>query len=84
MSTENIRAPQCPKCNSESVIPILYGEPNDEGIAAAYRNELVLGGCIVDDGLPIWHCQDCGYNFGELNLDNEVKGDDLDSILGHL
>ena len=55
----------CPNCGSHAV-PIVYGMPGFDLFEAANRGEVVLGGCIVDDDLPIWRCtnEDCELEFG--------------------
>jgi hypothetical protein len=81
MPSKNTKSPQCPKCRSDRVIPIMYGDPVPEAWAAAGRGELQLGGCCVSDGMPIWHCTKCGHEFGKLKLDDDLNGDDLDAII---
>ena len=56
------KAPPCPRCNGAAV-PIVYGlGPPSE---AYDRGEIVLGGCVVDENSPAWHCQGCGHEFGD-------------------
>lgn len=54
----------CPTCGSRDVIPIMYGLPTDEALQRARRGELTLGGCIVDNQNPVWHCRKCGAAWG--------------------
>jgi hypothetical protein len=54
---------KCPKCNSEKVIPIVYGLPTDDAFKAADEGKVVLGGCIVHDDRPFWHCSNCEYDW---------------------
>lgn len=51
--------PSCPRCGGLSVVPIVYGYPAEETAEAAERGEIVLGGCIVWEGRPNWHCTNC-------------------------
>lgn len=55
---------KCPKCGSERVAPILYGMPAyDEELKRQLENEeLYLGGCLMSDDAPDYHCFECGEN----------------------
>ena len=53
---------QCPECRSTAIVSILYGYPSREFLGRR-RDDPVLGGCIVDDDSPDWHCKDCGHQF---------------------
>jgi hypothetical protein len=56
--------PSCPKCkSSKGVIPIAYGLPSLELGESADRGEVVLGGCVVGDDSPEWHCKTCKKNW---------------------
>ncbi len=50
----------CPECGSEDVIPIAYGKPGAELAEAAERGEVFLGGCMISEDSPNWHCKACG------------------------
>lgn len=53
-------AEQCDRCG-RALIPIAYGYPSIEMLDAAERGgEILLGGCIVDDGQPTSRCPACG------------------------
>ena len=75
------KPPNCPHCGSSAVIPILYGDPAPEAVVSAERGELLLGGCCVEDGMSEWHCKKCDHEFGEIKLDDNLEGEDLDSLL---
>lgn len=49
--------PKCPKGNTDSIVPIVYGLPERETFEKADRGELMLGGCIVDSLSPQWYCK---------------------------
>ncbi len=57
------KPPRCPVCGSDQVVPIVYGLPSWELGQAAERGEIVLGGCIITDHAPKWHCLDCGHTW---------------------
>ncbi len=50
---------KCPKCNSDNIIPIIYGLPTHELFEDSKAGRVALGGCCqrVDD--PLWECGDC-------------------------
>jgi hypothetical protein len=57
--------PPCPQCHSPAqVIPILYGLPASAAFDAAERDEIILGGCVIDRFSPMWHCKACHEDFG--------------------
>lgn len=70
---------RCERCGGEA-IPILYGSPAYEAVEAFHRGELVLGGCLAEEGLPTWSCSACEHKWGSLTFE-PVLGtpwDDLD------
>lgn len=48
----------CPRCRSSNVIPILYGMPTSEAAEEKDKGLVKLGGCVVSDHDPQWHCKD--------------------------
>jgi hypothetical protein len=62
--TTRKRAPgPCPKCGSLDVVPILYGYPLPEAMAAADEGKIALGGCCVGERDPRKYCNACGEAF---------------------
>jgi hypothetical protein len=47
---------RCPNCRKTAIIPIAYGMADVSMAESRDRGELILGGCMIDDGSPIWHC----------------------------
>ena len=45
------------------IIPIEYGLPEPEMVKAAENGEIYIGGCLVSDSNPEWHCKNCGYEW---------------------
>ena len=56
---------RCPRCNSEDVVPILYGLPGPEMTEESIRGRVVLGGCIVFPDTPDHTCRNCGHDWRE-------------------
>lgn len=59
---KNYQKNKCPFCNSKNVAKIIYGMP---AFSKKLEKELasgkvILGGCIVSDKAPLFHCNDCG------------------------
>ena len=52
---------RCPSCNSEQVVPIVYGFPSPKLIEEADKGLVVLGGCVVDAKNPKWKCKACKH-----------------------
>ena len=55
--------PECPSCGSTKVAEIVFGYPTEETLEAGTRGELVLGGCIVSEIDPEWHCTACDHEW---------------------
>ena len=53
----------CPRCGSLDVVPILYGYPMPETMAAANEGKIELGGCCIGERDPRKHCKACGERF---------------------
>jgi hypothetical protein len=53
----------CPRCGKRDVIPIEYGKPEDELVAAAERGDAVVGGCVVSADPPDVHCRFCQHDW---------------------
>ena len=66
----------CPKCHSNNVAEILYGEVVlDTELAEALENgEVFLGGCCIFSDSPKYHCNDCKHEFIKpLKDDNKIE-----------
>ncbi|MFU8873239.1 HNH endonuclease [Micromonospora sp. SL4-19] len=50
-------AATCPDCGRTGV-PIMYGAPGPEMIAAAEEGRIALGGCVIYEGQPTWTCSE--------------------------
>lgn len=57
---------QCPRCDSERIVPIVYGLPLPRMYAASLKNVIRLGGCDVSPSSPIWTCLRCELSGGVL------------------
>jgi hypothetical protein len=60
----------CPSCSSKDVAEILYGMPcMSKGMERVYSsNQIKLGGCCVEDGIPEWHCNRCEHEWGKATV----------------
>jgi DNA invertase Pin-like site-specific DNA recombinase len=43
----------------EDVIPIIMGYPEPETRELEEKGEIILGGCMIREGEPNWHCKEC-------------------------
>lgn len=61
----NDKHPTCPACGCNQVASILYGLPDDsDELREDLRMKRVtLGGCVVSDDDPLWHCNVCGVEW---------------------
>jgi hypothetical protein len=64
----------CPRCQSQDVASILYGLPefSDELDRRTAAGETWIGGCIIGYESPRFHCNACGYPFGDLEWPSRV------------
>jgi rubredoxin len=58
----------CPKCKSDRVVYILYGEPilDDDLKRAIESHKVELAGCIVTQDSHRWECRNCGHKWGQV------------------
>ena len=63
------RKRKCPKCGSDKVIPIVYGDidGSPEVMQQIKNEEIEPGGCCIDEESPKWKCRNCEDRFGELD-----------------
>jgi len=54
---------RCPRCHSDEVIPIVYGEPSEEMFEESVAGRVALGGCGVFPESPDFTCQNCGHDW---------------------
>ena len=54
---------KCPKCNSRNIVPIVYGYPGPELMEDSALRKVELGGCVLEEGAPDRHCNDCEYQW---------------------
>jgi hypothetical protein len=55
---------KCPKCQSNNIISIVYGYPPYDVGEEAEKGFVQLGGCVINEDIPQWHCKNCGHEFG--------------------
>lgn len=53
----------CPDCEQKTGVHIVYGYPSRSLIRSAKRNEVILGGCIVEIDAPNRHCRNCQHQW---------------------
>lgn len=60
----------CPKCSSHDVGKWVYGlvDENSEDsifVAKIRKGKVHLGGCTITTGSPMYHCNACGFDWGD-------------------
>lgn len=53
----------CPACNEETGVEIVYGMPSEDLANKAELGEVVLGGCVIEPNQPYYHCKACGFEW---------------------
>ena len=56
--------PSCPVCGSEKTVPISYGFASYEAGLQAQEGLIELGGCLIGESDPQWHCRACRHRWG--------------------
>ena len=56
----------CPNCESKNVVPIAYGLPGDKMREDVFKGKIHLGGCIMEENNPDFHCNDCEHKWAVL------------------
>jgi hypothetical protein len=54
---------ECPSGHSDEIIPIVYGLPGKRLLKKAERGAVKLGGCVITDCDPKWHCKRHNIDF---------------------
>ena len=72
----------CPKCR-EKIVPIVYGFPAPETFEKAERKEVSLGGCMISEYNPKYHCYNCNRDYYEdlrefIEVKNWLEENDYD------
>ena len=73
----NDKPKQCPVCQSNQVIPIIYGMPNADLVMKDAAGEAVIGGVATYAYSPEWHCNACRHQWRTSAVE-EVGESDLD------
>jgi hypothetical protein len=53
----------CPKCKQKAGVNIGYGFPGIEQFERAERQEIMLGGCVLEENQPDRHCFNCDHDW---------------------
>jgi len=53
----------CPQGHSDYIISIIYGYPTNRNLKKAKKGKIKLGGCVVTDCDPKWHCTKHNIDF---------------------
>ena len=53
---------KCPNCNG-NLLDIIYGLPDYKMGEKAMKGEFFLGGCMISDNDPIYHCNTCRRSY---------------------
>lgn len=56
--------PKCPDCGNK-LVEIVYGMPGSDVIKQVEKGEVFLGGCMVSDVNPKYHCNTCERSYFE-------------------
>jgi len=64
--------PACPRCNSDEVIPIVYGMPSPQLVEESRAGRVALSGRVVWPEAPKWRCVACGLEWRDEELPSEA------------
>lgn len=81
MSTEDVVT--CPECGVEHVAVILWGMPafTEDLQRQIDDGSVYLGGCCVSSKSPKYHCNNCGAEFGEIELELPYEDKRLEAVV---
>ena len=70
MEKQSSDSPVCPKCNSTNVAKYLWGLRllSDQLERDIEEGRVILGGCVVCVDDPKFHCNDCKYDWRQLQF----------------
>ena len=67
LSLPDPNSPVCPNCRAaDHTLPVVYGLPTPDLWEEARAGRCRLGGCVVSDDSPRWHCRQCGAEWGRV------------------
>ncbi len=69
---KNNKNPKCPNCGN-ILVEIVYGMPDVDCFKKSEKKEIYLGGCIISDNDPIYHCNKCNRNYYDNLVDYEEE-----------
>lgn len=69
----------CPKCKSNMIIDIVYGNLNKKIMEEVSQNKIAYGGSSLEPSKPKYKCKSCQHQFGGMDkfLNDEFIYDDL-------
>lgn len=53
----------CPYGHIDNILPITYGLPTNKTLEKAEKGKIWLGGCVITECSPRWHCKSHNLNF---------------------
>ncbi|MEG0873408.1 MAG: hypothetical protein RSE57_05625, partial [Clostridia bacterium] len=65
---------KCPICKSK-MVNIIYGMPSSEVIVQAEKQKIFIGGCLVMENNPVYHCYNCQKSFSK-DLKSSIEEND--------
>lgn len=74
-----LKPKKCPKCGSNVILKIEYGEPSLE----AYNSspDIYFAGCCMLTPAPEWHCKKCHWQWGKKDVgeycEDDIEDEDL-------
>ena len=72
--------PNCPSCKSTHTCEIIYGYPSEieEYLKLVSEKKISPGGCVSNENSPLWHCNNCQYDWGKYEGKGKTESFDFD------
>ena len=70
---DNNNGDKCPRCTSRNVGRWEFGLAPSVPEEEIKSGRVHLGGCIVYEDAPQYHCNDCGYDWGKWKMQNDLN-----------
>lgn len=68
---DNNNGDRCPSCSSLNIGKWEFGMAPPVANEEIKNGHVHLGGCIVYEDAPRYHCNDCNYNWGSWRMQND-------------
>ena len=70
---DNNNGDKCPRCSSRNIGRWEFGLAPSVPEEEIKSGRVHVGGCVVYEDAPQYHCNDCGYDWGKWKMQNDFN-----------